>query len=84
MPEHGVLSGKSIVISGTFERHSREDYKQIIERQGGKNSSSISSKTSFVLAGKNMGPAKLDKARKLGIAIMNETDFLSLIGDNDR
>lgn len=84
MPEQGVLSGKSIVISGTFERHSREDYKQIIERQGGKNSSSISSKTSFILAGKNMGPAKLDKARKLGIAIMNETDFLSLIGDNDR
>lgn len=84
MPKHGVLSGKSIVISGTFERHSREDYKQIIEQQGGKNSSSISSKTSFVLAGKNMGPAKLDKARKLGIAIMNETDFLSLIGDNDR
>ncbi len=84
MPEHGVLSGKSIVISGTFERHSREDYKQIIERLGGKNSSSISSKTSFVLAGKNMGPAKLDKARKLGITIMNETDFLSLIGDNDR
>ncbi|HCE47176.1 MAG TPA: hypothetical protein DEQ84_00545, partial [Prevotellaceae bacterium] len=65
-------------------RHSREDYKQIIERLGGKNSSSISSKTSFVLAGKNMGPAKLDKARKLGITIMNETDFLSLIGDNDR
>lgn len=84
MPEYGVLSGKSIVISGTFERHSREDYKQIIERLGGKNSSSISSKTSFVLAGKNMGPAKLDKARKLGITIMNETDFLSLIGDNDR
>ena len=82
--EHGVLNGKSIVISGTFERHSREDYKQIIEQQGGKNSSSISSKTSFILAGKNMGPAKLDKARKLGIAIMNETDFLSLIGDNDR
>ncbi len=84
MPEYGVLSGKSIVISGTFERHSREDYKQIIERLGGKNSSSISSKTSFVLAGKNMGPAKLDKARKLGITIMDETDFLSLIGDNDR
>ena len=84
MPVNGALNGKSIVISGTFERHSREDYKQIIERQGGKNSSSISSKTSFILAGKNMGPAKLDKARQLGIAIMNETDFLSLIGDNDR
>ncbi len=81
-PAYDTLSGKNVVISGTFERHSREEYKQIIERHGGKNSSSISSKTSFILAGKNMGPSKLDKARKLGIGIMSETEFLNLIGDN--
>lgn len=74
-----VLEGKSIVISGTFEHHSREEYKQLIEKNGGKNVSSISKKTSFILAGENMGPAKLEKAAKLGVQLMNETDFLQLL-----
>ncbi len=74
------LAGKTIVISGTFSRHSREEYKQLIEAQGGKNAGSISSKTSFVLAGENMGPSKLDKCNKLGIPIIDEEQFLSMIG----
>lgn len=73
------LSGKSIVISGVFTRHSRDEYKDIIEKNGGKNIGSISSKTSFVLAGENMGPSKLEKARNLGIKIMTEEEFLALI-----
>lgn len=76
-----ILAGKSIVISGVFERHSRDEYKALIERNGGKNVGSISSKTSFVLAGANMGPAKLEKANKLGIKIMSEDEFLSIIND---
>lgn len=75
------LSGLSIVISGTFDYHSREEYKSLIERHGGKNVGSISQKTSFVLAGKNMGPSKLEKAQKLGIALVNEQDFLMKIGE---
>ena len=75
------LAGKSIVISGTFARHSREEYKSIIEQHGGKNVSSISKKTSFVFAGENMGPSKLEKANKLGIPIVNEEEFLSMIGE---
>lgn len=75
------LAGKSIVISGTFEQHSREEYKQIIEMHGGKNVSSISQKTSFILAGENMGPSKLEKAQKLGIAIVSEESFLQMIED---
>lgn len=75
------LAGKSIVISGTFARHSREEYKSIIEQHGGKNVSSISKKTSFVFAGDNMGPSKLEKANKLGIPIVNEEEFLSMIGE---
>lgn len=74
-----LLAGKSIVISGVFEKHSRDEYKALIEKNGGKNVGSISSKTSFILAGANMGPAKLEKAHKLGIKIMNEDEFLSLI-----
>lgn len=74
-----ILQGQSIVISGVFSHHSRDEYKQIIEQHGGKNVGSISAKTSFVLAGENMGPAKLEKARKLGIKIMTEEDFLSTI-----
>lgn len=74
-----ALSGQSIVISGTFSHHSREEYKILIEQHGGKNVSSISKKTSFILAGENMGPAKLEKAEKLGIRLVNETDFLSMI-----
>ena len=73
------LEGKKIVISGTFARHSREEYKALIEQNGGKNVSSISKVTDYVLAGENMGPAKLEKARKLGIAIIGEDEFLKMI-----
>lgn len=73
------LSGKSIVISGVFARHSRDEYKQLIEQHGGKNVGSISGKTSFILAGDNMGPSKLQKAEKLGIAIIGEDEFLAMI-----
>jgi DNA ligase (NAD+) len=69
------------VISGVFTRHSREEYKEIIEKHGGKNSSSVSGATSFVLAGENIGPAKLEKAAGLGIEIMDESAFLRLIGE---
>jgi DNA ligase (NAD+) len=74
-----VLSGKSIVISGVFSKHSRDEYKAIIEQNGGKNVGSISKKTDFVLAGENMGPAKLEKAQKLGVAIINEDEFLAML-----
>lgn len=73
------LAGKSIVISGVFEHHSRDEYKQMIEQNGGKNVGSISGKTSFILAGENMGPAKLQKAEKLGIQIVDEETFLKMI-----
>lgn len=73
------LAGKSIVISGVFTHHSRDEYKELIEKNGGKNVGSISSKTSFILAGENMGPAKLEKAQKLGVQIMSEDEFLALI-----
>lgn len=73
------LAGQSIVISGVFEHHSRDEYKEMIERNGGKNVGSISSKTSFILAGANMGPAKLEKAQKLGIRIMSENEFLDML-----
>lgn len=73
------LANQSIVISGVFTHHSREEYKELIEKHGGRNIGSISSKTSFILAGDNMGPSKLEKATKLGIKIMNEDDFLNLI-----
>ena len=75
------LAGKSIVISGTFTHHSREEYKSLIESHGGKNVSSISKKTSFVLTGENMGPSKLEKAQKLGVALVSEAEFLQLIGE---
>ena len=73
------LAGKSIVISGVFAHHSRDEYKQLIEQHGGKNVGSISGKTSFILAGDNMGPSKLQKAEKLGIAIIGEDEFLAMI-----
>lgn len=73
------LSGKTIVISGVFEHYSRDEYKSLIERNGGKNAGSISRKTDFVLAGANMGPAKLEKAKALGIPILSEMDFLKMI-----
>lgn len=72
--------GKSIVISGVFAKHSRDEYKALIEQHGGKNVGSISGKTSFILAGDNMGPSKLQKAEKLGIPLVNEDDFLDMIG----
>ena len=75
------LQGKSIVISGTFTHHSRDEYKALIEKHGGKNVGSISKKTDYVLAGENMGPAKLEKANSLGITIINEDEFLEMIGD---
>lgn len=73
------LKGKSIVISGVFEKHSRDEYKEMIEANGGKNVGSISSKTSFVLAGENMGPSKREKAEKLGVRLMTEDEFLALL-----
>ena len=73
------LAGQSIVISGVFTHHSRDEYKEMIEKNGGKNVGSISSKTSFILAGENMGPAKLEKAQKLEVKIMSEDEFLTLI-----
>ena len=73
------LAGKSIVISGVFAQHSRDEYKMMIEQHGGKNVGSISGKTSFILAGENMGPSKLQKAEKLGIPIVSEEEFLQMI-----
>ena len=73
------LEGLTIVISGTFEKHSRDEYKVLIDLNGGKNSGSISAKTNYVLAGANMGPAKLEKAQKLGVKILNEDEFLKMI-----
>ena len=73
------MEGKIIVISGVFEKHSRDEYKAIIENCGGKNSGSISSKTSFILAGDNMGPSKREKAEQLGIPLISETEFLTMI-----
>lgn len=78
-PASNVLEGKSIVISGVFQHHSRDEYKALIERHGGKNVGSISGKTSFILAGENMGPSKLEKAEKLGVDIVDEDTFLKMI-----
>lgn len=75
------LAGKTFVISGVFSRHSRDEYKELIERNGGKNSGSISKKTDYVLAGENMGPAKLEKATKLGVPVIDEDTFLQMIGE---
>jgi len=79
---HGTtLAGLSIVISGTFAKHSRDEYKSMIERNGGKNVGSVSAKTSFILAGENMGPEKLKKAEKLGVKLVDEETFLLMIND---
>ncbi len=80
-PLSDILAGKSIVISGVFEHHSRDEYKELIARHGGKNVGSISSKTSFVLAGENMGPSKMEKANKLGVPLVSEEEFLKLINE---
>ncbi len=76
-----ILQGKSVVVSGVFARHSRDEYKALIEKHGGKNVGSISKKTSFILAGENMGPSKQEKASQLGIPIVSEEEFLSMIAD---
>lgn len=75
------LLGKSIVISGVFAKHSRDEYKALIEKNGGKNVGSISGKTSFILAGENMGPSKLQKAEKLGVPLVDEATFLEMMGE---
>ena len=75
------LKGLTIVISGTFSKHSRDEYKAMIEQHGGKNSGSVSGKTHYILAGENMGPAKLEKASKLGVKIINEDEFLKMIAE---
>ena len=79
MPASDKLAGQSIVISGVFAHHSRDEYKLIIEQNGGKNVGSISGKTSFILAGENMGPSKLEKAQKLGVRIVSEDEFLEML-----
>lgn len=79
MPASDKLAGQSIVISGVFVHHSRDEYKLIIEQNGGKNVGSISGKTSFILAGENMGPSKLEKAQKLGVRIVSEDEFLEML-----
>ena len=76
-----LLKDKTIVISGVFNHHSRDEYKALIERHGGKNSGSISAKTSFVLAGDNMGPAKREKAQELGVRLVSENEFLEMINE---
>lgn len=81
IPAGDALTGKSIVISGTFSHHSRDEYKEIIAAEGGKNVGSISKKTSFVLAGENMGPAKKEKCEQLGIPIVSEEEFLKMINE---
>ena len=75
-----ILQGKSIVISGVFSRHSRDEYKEMVESNGGKNVGSVSKSTSFILAGENMGPSKLEKANKLGVRIVSEDEFLAMLG----
>ena len=75
-----LLAGKSIVISGVFAHHSRDEYKDMIEQNGGKNVSSVSKSTSFILAGENMGPSKLEKAQKLNVPLVSEAEFLEMIG----
>ena len=73
------LKGLTFVISGTFTQHSRDEYKALIEQHGGKNTGSVSGKTSYILAGENLGPAKLEKAAKLGVRIIREDEFLKMI-----
>jgi DNA ligase (NAD+) len=75
-----VLDGKIIVISGVFQKYSRDEYKELIERNGGKNSTSVSRSTTFILAGENMGQSKKEKADELGVAMISESEFLKIIG----
>ena len=80
-PQSNLLEGKSIVVSGVFAKHSRDEYKAMIEAHGGKNVGSVSKKTSFILAGENMGPEKRKKAESLGVEILTEEQFLELINN---
>ncbi len=79
LPTSQLLKGQSIVISGTFALHSRDELKQLVEENGGKNVGSVSAKTSFIIAGENMGPQKLEKAQKLGVKIISEDEFIAMI-----
>ncbi|MCK7534661.1 MAG: hypothetical protein MZV63_28495 [Marinilabiliales bacterium] len=81
MLSSNLLQGKIFVISGTFEKHSREELKDMIEKYGGKNSGSISKNTDYLLAGENIGPSKLEKVKELNIPIITEDDFLNMIKD---
>ena len=80
LTKSNALEGKTIVISGVFSQHSRDEYKEIIEENGGKNSSSVSGNTSFILAGENMGQSKKEKADELGVPMISEADFLKIVG----
>ena len=80
-PKSDSLLGATIVVSGTFAHHSRDEYKQLIEQHGGKLQASVSAKSQYILAGDNMGPAKLEKANKLGVKLLNENEFLAMIGE---
>jgi DNA ligase (NAD+) len=79
LPQGGKLEGKSFVISGSFENHSRDELKSMIIRNGGKNLSSVSSNTHYLIAGEKMGPSKKKKAEDLGIRIISEDDFLNML-----
>jgi DNA ligase (NAD+) len=78
------LEGKNIVISGKFLDHTRDELKELIELHGGKNQSGVSANTDFIVAGENMGPAKLQKAEKLGVKILSESEFIALIGGGEQ
>ena len=78
---NNTLDGKTIVISGIFQKHSRDEYKELIEKNGGRNSMSVSGNTSFILAGENMGNSKKEKASELGVPLLSEIDFLKIIGE---
>ena len=82
LPSGNSLNNKTIVISGVFLKHSRDEYKDLIEKNGGKNSTSVSGSTSFILAGDNMGQSKKEKAESFGIPLMSETEFLKIIGED--
>ena len=80
--DSNILEGKNIVVSGKFTLHSRDELKALIEQHGGKNQSGVSANTDFIIAGENMGPAKLQKAEKLGVKILSESDFVEIINGN--
>jgi DNA ligase (NAD+) len=81
VPASDKLKGKTILISGTFQNHTRDEYKEIIKKNGGRNTSSLSGNTSFILAGENMGPSKKEKAQELGIQMISEDEFLKIINE---